>query len=54
MGKEGWCCHVGRNMVQSGWRKIISKSLKIKHEFNKNAMLISMYITYPCIQVLQT
>lgn len=54
IGKEGWCCHVERDTVQSiGWRKIISKSLIIKHNLNNSAMLISMYITYRCIQLLQ-
>lgn len=51
IGKEG-CCHVERDMVQSiGWRKIISKSLIIRHEFNNKVMFIAMYITYRYIQL---
>lgn len=51
IGREDWC-HVERDMVQSiGWRKIISKSLIIKHEFNNKVMFIAMYITYHCIQL---
>lgn len=52
MGKEGCCCWVGGDTIQSiGWRKFIGMSLKIKHEFTN---MNSMYITYPCMQLLPT